>query len=572
MQYGHSDKQRVVEDVAGRYRIIREIGRGAMGRVYLAQDSLLEREVALKELAVPDYLDEEEKREVRERFSLEAKAAAKLTHPYILTVHDIINSGDRQFIVMEYLEGKTLRDILQERMLSPEEVMSIAPMICEALGYAHARGVIHRDVKPDNIFVLQNGNIKVADFGIAKMLKMSDRTHTDVIMGTPNYLAPEFVKGLPYDHRVDIFSLGVSIYEMLAGRRPFDAENDYAIIFKVASEEPVPLGELRKDLPARLVYSVHRAMRKDPERRYRSMEEFKQELMKVRVELGMATEDIEEDKVFDKESALRSELVEARRIDLDAGAEGEVDGYDFRRDKEWKELIVRIYRSEPPEGEAGGEGSASEAAGGRGSSWREPGTGKAAQGGAPVGRGYAPRSGVSRIAGMGSVPRAAGGTLAQPAYVPFGVPVRRDERKRLADAGRYGIALAAFALLLIVSTLLTWVGKALNPPRSLMGVFFPEGIALACLATAILGCEAMLYLGVGSSALWARAMRVVSLLCIVVSALFLGLRVLAGVGYERAPDISLGTVLGGTGWGFWLAFAACLAVFWCSSRVAASLH
>lgn len=560
--------------MAGRYRIIREIGRGAMGRVYLARDSILERDVALKELAVPDYLGEDEIRDVRERFTLEAKAAAKLAHPYILTVHDIISSGDRQFIVMEYLEGKTLRDVLRERMLSPEEVMSIAPMVCEALGYAHARGVIHRDVKPDNIFVLQNGNIKVADFGIAKMLKMSDRTHTDVIMGTPNYLAPELVKGQPYDHRVDIFSLGVSIYEMLAGRRPFEAENDYAIIFKVASEEPVPLGELRKDLPARLVQCVHRALQKDPERRYRSMEEFKRDLMKVRVELGMATEDMEEEKAFDKESALRSELAEARRIDLDAGAGEEIGGYDFRRDREWKELIARIYRSEPPEGEAGGEEAAveaEEAAGGRVSPWRETGGVKAAGVGAPAGRGYAQQGGASRVAGMGSVPVAAGGTLAQPAYVPFGVPARGEKAGSRVDT-RYGATAAALALLLASTTLFPWVGKGLNPSRALVGISFPEGIVLACLATAVLGCDAMLFLGVGSDSWWTRGMRAFSLLCVATAALFFGLRVLGGFGYERVSGISLGGALAGTGWGFWLAVALSLAVSWSCSRVTGSVR
>jgi len=557
--------------VAGRYHIIREIGRGAMGRVYLARDSVLEREVALKELAVPDYLEEEEKRDVRERFTLEAKAAAKLTHPYILTVHDIIASGDRQLIVMEYLEGKTLRDILKERMLSPEEVMSIAPMICEALGYAHARGVIHRDVKPDNIFVLQNGNIKVADFGIAKMLKVSDRTHTDVIMGTPNYIAPEVVRGMPFDHRVDIFALGVTIYEMLTGRRPFEAGNDYAVIFKVASEEPFPLGELRKDLPARLVHSVNRAIQKDPERRYRSMEEFKQDLIKVRVELGMATQDMEVEKAFDKESALRSELVEARRVDVEAEAGEEIRGYDFRRDKEWKELIARVYRSEPAEEEAGGKGAAAAPAGGRRDPLLGAGSGKAEQAGAASGRGYARRSGVPRAAGMGAVPGVTGGALAQPAYVPFGVPTRREEERR-EGATRFGIAAGSFALLLIVATLFPWLGKGLNPARSLLGISFAEGIALACLATAILGCDALLFVGAGPSAMWTKSMRVFSVLCILVSALFLALRVLGGVGYERAPDITLGGALAGTGWGFWVAFAASLAVFWCCSRVAESMR
>lgn len=548
-----------------------------MGRVYLARDTVLEREVALKELAVPDYLDEEEKREVRERFTLEARAAAKLSHPYILTVHDIISSGGRQFIVMEYLEGKTLRDVLQERMLSPEEVMSIAPMICEALGYAHARGVIHRDVKPDNIFVLQNGTIKVADFGIAKMLRMSDRTHTDVIMGTPNYIAPEVIKGLPYDHRVDIFSLGVSIYEMLSGRRPFEAQNDYAIIFKVASEEPPHLGTLRKDLPARLVRAVHRAMEKDPERRYRSMEDFKRELMKVRADLGMATEAGEEDeRAFDKESALRSELAEARRVHLEIVEEGKKEGYDFRRDKEWRELIARIYRAEPEEARSTAEKEETPVGGGpvakpAAAKWEEgPALGKAPRAQGAV-RAHGGGGGPGRPVGTAGMRGTATGALVQPAYVPFGVPERKD-RVDLRSAARYGTVAAAFALLLAAATLFPWVGKGLNPARALIGISFPEGIALACLATAIIGCDAMLFLGIGPEERWTRSMRIISLLCVATAALFFALRVLAGLGYQRAPDISLGGTLAGTGWGFWTAFALSLAVSWSCSRVAASFR
>lgn len=341
--------------MAARYRILREIGRGAMGRVYLAHDTVLERDVALKELVAPQYLSDHEKEELRERFRLEARAAARLAHPHILTVHDIISTGDRQFIVMEYLEGKTLRDILGERALSPEEVLSIAPMISDALGYAHSHGIIHRDVKPDNIFVLENGNIKVADFGIAKMLKVSDRTHTDVIMGTPNYIAPELVRGLDYDHRVDVFSLGVTLYEILSGRRPFDSENDYAIIFKIASEDPEPLDRMREGLPPDLVRVVHRALEKEPDRRYPDMRELKQDLMKVRAGLGMSTAGEtagkEREDAFSKEEALKRALEAAKGIGGEAAAEPEDSaGPDFRRDREWKELIARIYHKEP-EGE-----------------------------------------------------------------------------------------------------------------------------------------------------------------------------------------------------------------------------
>ncbi len=250
--------------MAARYRVIKQIGSGGMGRVYLARDNLLERDVALKELRVPDNLSGEEKLEMRERFQLEARAAARLTHPHIVTVHDIITSGDRYFIVMEYLTGKTLGDILGEKVLTQDEVLSIAPMICDALGYAHSCGVIHRDIKPDNIFALENGNIKVTDFGIAKLHMVKGVTQTGMITGTPNYIAPEVVRDRPYDHRVDIFALGVTFYELMAGFPPFDGDTDYAIIYKVASEDPPPLQDAVPDIHPQLLSIFLACCRRNP--------------------------------------------------------------------------------------------------------------------------------------------------------------------------------------------------------------------------------------------------------------------------------------------------------------------
>ena len=414
------------EAMADRYHILREIGRGAMGRVYLAHDGLLERDVALKELAVPDYITDEEREEVWKRFRTEAKAAARLTHPHVVVVHDIVASGDRQFIVMEYLEGKTLREILGERTFSPAEATSIASMIGEALDYAHSQGIIHRDVKPDNIFVLESGNIKVADFGISKILKVSDHTHTDVIMGTPNYIAPEVIRGLPFDHRVDVFALGVTLYEILAGRRPFDADNEYAIIFKVTGEDPVPLQELRDDLPPSLVRAVHRALEKDPGRRYPNMKEFKEDLLKVRAELGMAT-GVEEEQPFDKEQALQSELRVAMRLGQEAEEPVEARGYDFRRDKEWKELIARIYQREPEAGREEGEVPVGGAGGG------VPGAGAGGEGRGDGGSLRLPWRGRGHAGGKG------GNAAARPPggrHAGFPGGSRRAARDHRSPAGR----------------------------------------------------------------------------------------------------------------------------------------
>lgn len=552
--------------MAERYRIIEEIGRGAMGRVYLAHDSLLERNVALKELAVPDYLSDAEKEEVRERFRLEAKAAARLTHPHILTVHDILATGERQFIVMEYLEGKTLREILAERTFSAEEVASIASMIGEALDYAHSNGIIHRDVKPDNIFVLENGNIKVADFGIAKMLKVSDHTHTDVIMGTPNYIAPELVKSMAYDHRVDIFSLGVTLYETLSGKRPFDADNDFAIIFKVASEEPVPLDEYRKDLPPSLVRAVHRALRKNPERRYPGMREFREDLMRVRAELGMDTASEEES--FDKEKALREELEAAKGLAVEgAGFDVEAsEGYDFRRDREWKQLIARVYHGEE---DVAAETPVASSGSGTGGERREDSEARLARGPAAARAGKADAAAESD-AGSKRAFRPASGAAAHPVPRPAprpvapsapAVPARLPRVKDPRAAARWGAAAVGAGAALIVSAAMPWIGKGLNPTRALMGMRFPEGIAVAVLTALVWGAGTLLLLNAGNPRVWLRSMNALSFLCILLVLLFFGLRIIGGVGYDKPPGLDAAAVIQGVGWGLWLALAASITAY-----------
>jgi len=544
-----------------RYRIIKEIGRGAMGRVYLAHDNVLERDVALKELAVPDYLSDEEQEEIRERFRLEARAAARLTHPHILTVHDIIAADERQFIVMEYLEGKTLRDILSERTFSTEEVMSIAPMIGEALQYAHSHGIIHRDVKPDNIFVLENGNIKVADFGIAKMLKVSDRTHTDVIMGTPNYIAPELVKGMPYDHRVDIFSLGVTLYEILAGRRPFDAENDYAIIFKVASEEAVPLDEYREDLPTNLVRAVSRALQKMPDQRYPNMKEFREDLMRVRADLGMTT-DGEEKQHFDKERALQSELEAARDL-LEGEVEPEAspEEYDFRRDKEWKELIALIYHGELEETGEAAEGVEPERGpGDKHGDWEE------LEAEATRKRDIPPYTRPRRVASAGS--GAFTHRLARPVSQPA-IAVEGERFPNVTDpqqAIRWSVVAMGAGIILIVSAMLPWIGKGLNPTRALIGITFPEGIAVAVLTALAWGANASIFLDIGKPHIWKRAMNILSFTCLLLVLLFFVLRIFGGVGYEKAAGLDFASTMKGVGWGLWLALVSSFTAYLACSR------
>jgi serine/threonine protein kinase len=542
--------------LAARYRIKGEIGRGAMGKVYLAYDALLERDIALKELVAPHYLSEEEKAEVRERFKREARAAAGLTHPHIVIVHDILTVEDRQFIVMEYLAGKTLRQILSERIFSPEEVLTLAPMMSDALSYAHDQGIIHRDIKPDNIFVLETGNIKVADFGIAKMLKVSDKAHTGVIMGTPNYIAPELVRGLAYDYRVDIFSLGVTLYELLTGKRPFDGENDYAIIFKIGSQEPALLNEARPDIPEGLVRIVHHALQKNPEARYRDMKALREDLMNARADIGMSP--VSKSRPFDKDVALQSELERAKELD----AQGQENGdngteSDFQRDREWKELISQIYHKAPDSHDVA-------LSAGSKSSWQEleamaRGERTAQRSRPPVARVQA------RPPQHGGYAASAGGTLA--ATVERPAMAVADKPIDPAGTMHWSILAISACLLVIVSMMLPWISGPLNNVRSLYGITLPEGMALTVLTVLILCADGMLLLGVGKAETWTRVMKDLAWLGLLMVVLFLGLRIFGGIGYERAPDLKAMDYLKGIGLGFWLAAAGSILLVVASLKV-----
>lgn len=553
-----------------------------MGRVYQAHDSVLDRDVALKELVAPQYLSVEEKLDLRERFRLEARAAARLSHPHVLTVHDIVSSGDRQFMVMEYLEGKTLREILAEKVLTPEEVLSITPMISDALGYAHSHGIIHRDIKPDNIFALENGNIKVADFGIAKMLKVGDMTQTGVIMGTPNYIAPELVKGMTYDHRVDIFSLGVTLYELLIGRRPFDADSDYAIIFKVASEEPVHLDELRDDLPPELVKTIHRALEKNPDQRYPNMVELKEDLMAARAELGMDVTKMGEP--FSMEKAMHEELEAAKGLDLEGPVEYESSGgYMFHRDKEWKELIARIYHGGPVEEETevkAGESNGTVKLTGLGEQDAMMGDGAAAQPTQRISRdsvqastqASAEASTQASAAAAGGAATAGGPLPPRESYYstavkPGGVVEPQQEMIKDPEAAmRWSGVVIGAGVIVIISVLLPWVGETLHPGGTLAGISFPEGMLVAALTALVLGADALLLVGVGDAEKWTKAMKILSLLCILLVLVFIGVRVVGGVGYDKASGIGAVDMLKGIGWGLWLALVSMIVTYWACGR------
>jgi serine/threonine protein kinase len=208
----------------GRYEVLDEIGQGAMGVVYKARDPLIDRVVAIKTINLSMAMDEKE--EYEGRFYQEAKAAGRLNHPNIVTIYDVGKSGNVAYIAMEFLEGRELRDIMNDGALLPvDQVLHIVAQVAQGLAYAHEHDIVHRDVKPSNIMVIRDGHVKITDFGIARMASSSVRTQTGMVLGSPKYMSPEQVMGKAIDQRSDIFSLGVMLYEMLTGEAPFNGEN-----------------------------------------------------------------------------------------------------------------------------------------------------------------------------------------------------------------------------------------------------------------------------------------------------------------------------------------------------------
>jgi len=253
----------------GKYQIIREIAR-SNDIVYEAIDPSINRRVALKELSIPPNLDGAQRRERIERFWREGKAAGRLSHPNIVTVFEVGKDGDRHFIAMEFLEGQTLRDALQAGGPLPlPTVKNYMLQLCDALSYAHRNGVIHRDIKPENVQILPGGHIKLTDFGIARLIGEPNITQNGQVFGTPSYMSPEQVKGGEIDARSDIFSLGVLLYEMVSGKKPFTGDTIVTITYNITSVEPPP----PPGVPPWLVGVIRKAMAKDPAMRYQSVDE-----------------------------------------------------------------------------------------------------------------------------------------------------------------------------------------------------------------------------------------------------------------------------------------------------------
>jgi serine/threonine protein kinase len=267
--------RRTLPERIGRYQVVERIGRGAMGVVYRAHDNAMGRDVALKVLTA----DLEDDPDIRIRFHREAEAAARLSHPNIITIFDVGEDGDRFFIVMELLRGSTLRDFLKQDDASMPRKLDLMCQLCAGLGSAHNASIYHRDIKPGNIFVRGDGIIKILDFGVAR-LASSSMTAAGFIVGTPDYMSPEQARGENIDGRSDIFSLGGVFYFMLTGRKPFPATELPSLFNQIQNSDPAPL--LDSEAPPELAAVILRALAKKVDERYTTCQDLLDDIEVVR--------------------------------------------------------------------------------------------------------------------------------------------------------------------------------------------------------------------------------------------------------------------------------------------------
>ena len=264
------------------YQITSPLGTGGMGEVYLASDTRLGRSVALKLLPAAFSTDKDRLR----RFGQEARAASALNHPNILTIYEIGQIDDVHFIATEFIDGVTLREHLSHTRMKTGEALDIAVQVASALASAHRAGIIHRDIKPENVMLRTDGYVKVLDFGLAKLTELQAsqvgneaatmsrvKTSSGVVMGTVSYMSPEQARGLAVDARTDIWSLGVVLYEMVAGQRPFEGATPTDVIISIAEREPVPLARCAPEAPVQLERIAQKALAKDRDERYQSAED-----------------------------------------------------------------------------------------------------------------------------------------------------------------------------------------------------------------------------------------------------------------------------------------------------------
>ncbi len=284
------------ETAISHYRILTKLGAGGMGEVYLAHDTKLDRKVALKVLPAEIAANQQH----MNRFVQEAKAASALNHPNIITIHEIDQTESGHFIATEFIDGETLREHMRNAPMKLAQALDVAAQIASALSAAHAVGIVHRDIKPENVMLRSDGVVKVLDFGLAKLTErppsqMVDldaptravvKTEPGVVLGTAIYMSPEQARGLPVDERTDIFSLGVVLYETMAGCLPFEGKTTTEVLAEIISEhEPPPLARYSREVPAELERIVSKALRKDRDERYQTIKDLLLDLQSLKQEL-----------------------------------------------------------------------------------------------------------------------------------------------------------------------------------------------------------------------------------------------------------------------------------------------
>ena len=303
----------MVIEKLGRYVIVEEIGQGAMGVVYKAVDPLIDRTVAIKTINLD--LSKEELANFEKRFQREVQSAGKLNHPNIVTVYDVGRTEGVAYMAMEFLEGKELREILDSGVVLPiEKITHIASQVADGLGFAHEHGIVHRDVKPANVMVMKNGLVKITDFGIAQMSSAS-RTMSGMVMGSPKYMSPEQVVGQAVDGRSDIFSLGVVLYEMLAGKTPFAGENISAIMYQILNDEPIPPKAFNQNIPDSINFIVLKALAKHPDKRYQNAKEMARDLKRYKtMDISASGEQPKPEESMERRKQLRENLGDTTQI------------------------------------------------------------------------------------------------------------------------------------------------------------------------------------------------------------------------------------------------------------------
>jgi serine/threonine protein kinase len=352
----------------GRYEVVRELGKGAMGLVYLAKDPLIGRLVALKTIRAVPTSDDEEAREYQQRFVREAQAAGNLSHPAIVTVHDIgqDEASGMSFIAMEYVDGPTLKEIIQQgRQLPYEELAEIVAQVAEALDFAHSKGIIHRDVKPANILLWGDSRAKITDFGIAKIATaVANLTTTGQFIGTPNYMAPEQVKGAAIDGRSDLFSLGIVLYESLTRRKPFGGDSLTTISYKIVHDVYPSLREVDPTIPGGFEAVVAKCLAKDPADRYQRGRDLAQALRGIF--LPSSTQAVKHDRALtentmvslDKERMSTMEIPFPEANDPIPASEGPLDPTPRaarpvpvvqRKPIDWRRLATTTFQSKIPD-------------------------------------------------------------------------------------------------------------------------------------------------------------------------------------------------------------------------------